>query len=716
MRRGFTFLALIIAALAAVNLKANTITVTGGFSGSEADASGNTTAIYAGIAGSPCTGDGVSTCSSCTEPSGSGANICGFANIYPGLKVVLNFRTETAINGQFKYVIQSDGDGTGSTISWQERKWDGGIPAGGVVSYEFTWSEFCSKYPSQINSSCVPLTATGVYLQKSVIMAVDINNNGTYEEGEKKAVTFRFHGVGAGQSVLTNWCTSETNSELGVCSAKFAAGDEKAYIEELTLGGGPQPGAPLDAMAVFPLPTTAGGEAATLNSFSNGSVSPKILKISDDGTLQSDSVGGVNNYHKYCFVFGAVNKAQILYSVPNAVSNINDICLAPSEVVGILDDKHCFISTAAFGSDLAPQVEVFRKFRNEFLLNNDLGMAFVHLYYKYGPEAAQVISANEGIRTIVRWVLYPVLVFSYLALKLGLIFTTLVFFGLFSVLTRLKKRVGRSYMIVSKVVVIPFLFFFFGLVFSDQAQADILPKDSVQIQHPGAADGLIRIKEDGTYVYATEREFKKQSGHFYFGYAKQPEISIDIEIVDVNGNGTDVYNTYTFDDFYGGASNLIIGYDYEWYPFSKYGRLGVQVGGSLMYAEGHGILVATQTPSIEKYHFLTLPVNVGLIYRFEWVDKQLLVPYVSGGGVVLALMESRNDGSTPKFTGGLGFYGSGGLMLNLGRIDEETGFSLESEYGISNMWLTAELRIIEVPSEAFRFSNQMINAGLSFDF
>ena len=110
--------------------------------------------------------------------------------------------------------------------------------------------------------------------------------------------------------------------------------------------------------------------------------------------------------------------------------------------------------------------------------------------------------------------------------------------------------------------------------------ADILPKDTVEIQHPAASDGLIRIKEDGTYVYATKSETKKTSGHLYFGYAHQPEIQINVQ-------GTD----YTFDDFYSGASKLIIGYDYEWYPWiSKAGRMGIQLGASLMYAEGHGFI------------------------------------------------------------------------------------------------------------------------------
>lgn len=255
-------------------------------------------------------------------------------------------------------------------------------------------------------------------------------------------------------------------------------------------------------------------------------------------------------------------------------------------------------------------------------------------------------------------------------------------------------------------------FFIFILFFVSFCKADLFPNETVEIQHPGAAEGLIRIKEDGTYVYATKTESKKTSGHLYFGYANQPKITLMIE-----NKTTGNMDSYTFDDFYAGASKLIIGYDYEWYPWiSRAGRLGIQVGGSLMYAEGHGLLVSTHTPSIEKFYFLTLPMNAGLIYRFQFKDKQLLVPYVAGGGVLLGLAEKREDISTPHFAVGFGGYGAGGLMLNVGMLDSETGFNLESEYGIGNMWFVAELRLIEVPGESFSFSNQIINAGFSFDF
>ena len=111
-----------------------------------------------------------------------------------------------------------------------------------------------------------------------------------------------------------------------------------------------------------------------------------------------------------------------------------------------------------------------------------------------------------------------------------------------------------------------------------------------------------------------------------------------------------------------------------------------------------------------------MPITLGAVYRLEWKDKQMFAPYASGGGTYVVLIEKREDVSSPKFAGGFGFYGSGGVMMNLGAFDRETSYSLDSEYGISNMWLSLEFKVVEVNNDSFTFSNKYLNAGLSFDF
>ena len=62
----------------------------------------------------------------------------------------------------------------------------------------------------------------------------------------------------------------------------------------------------------------------------------------------------------------------------------------------------CFIATAAYGTPLHEDIDVLRNFRDEYLMSNLPGRAFVKIYYSSSPPLANVIRENEGLRTAVR--------------------------------------------------------------------------------------------------------------------------------------------------------------------------------------------------------------------------------------------------------------------------------------------------------------------------
>jgi hypothetical protein len=66
----------------------------------------------------------------------------------------------------------------------------------------------------------------------------------------------------------------------------------------------------------------------------------------------------------------------------------------------------CFIATAAYGED-AMEVRALRKFRDQRLLTNVPGRAFVRLYYTCSPPIAWVISQSPLLRAITRSLLMP---------------------------------------------------------------------------------------------------------------------------------------------------------------------------------------------------------------------------------------------------------------------------------------------------------------------
>lgn len=68
---------------------------------------------------------------------------------------------------------------------------------------------------------------------------------------------------------------------------------------------------------------------------------------------------------------------------------------------------HCFVATAAYGTDLAGEVRALRALRDRVLLPTAPGRALVRAYYALSPPLAGVIARHEALRAGARAVLAP---------------------------------------------------------------------------------------------------------------------------------------------------------------------------------------------------------------------------------------------------------------------------------------------------------------------
>jgi hypothetical protein len=103
---------------------------------------------------------------------------------------------------------------------------------------------------------------------------------------------------------------------------------------------------------------------------------------------------------------------------PSALSG--EVSATPQPVVEFppLDDAGgCFIATAAYGSPLAPQVDVLRTFRERFLRPYAPGRLVIRMYETLSPPIAAVVRSSDAARLVARIILWPVAGFAWIAVK-----------------------------------------------------------------------------------------------------------------------------------------------------------------------------------------------------------------------------------------------------------------------------------------------------------
>ncbi len=375
--------------------------------------------VFGGIQGpnyaAYCTGGVTGPCNTCTGANGVDDGACNPAGVFADTPLTFSGTSDVATVGA-KWNLCTTGGAEVVTPS-----------ANKDTMLTTTWGEICSELNSGDSDCSDALSTSTLYLG----VGTDCSNLGT----EKISIKFLSRAVDP--TVQSNYvdCPSTPSGQYGACHFSLFPGDSKVYLEDSTFSvntsfpavdGGPS-GITTNQIFFFFVevgPTEADNDAyLRITNDSANSISTSFLPVANDSSLGGSFIDDLTNDVRYCFRMASQDTAKnIEYFTPLSVcaaDPCDDVCMTPSEVVGILSDKKCFIATAAFGSEMDQHVQMLRKFRNEFMAPYWLGRKIVKAYYYVSPTLAKWISENDQAKKWARWMLWPILGWAELALKLG---------------------------------------------------------------------------------------------------------------------------------------------------------------------------------------------------------------------------------------------------------------------------------------------------------
>lgn len=216
----------------------------------------------------------------------------------------------------------------------------------------------------------------------------------------------------------------------GICNYTAVAGDKKVFIRNVqgVTGQG------------FKVPdlstTTAVGDTEDPSGMTYSHLRIYTRAVNDNGLnmsyadphtdlelegaeLKESRVKDLQNGVEYLLWGGMIDQAgNLTYLVDSGAFTANQRAI-PQEVFGLLDEKGCFVATAAYGSPQAQEIHILREFRDVYLARTEFGRGLIRFYYAHSPRWAAVIRDNEVLRGVVQAFLGPVIGMADLSLRYG---------------------------------------------------------------------------------------------------------------------------------------------------------------------------------------------------------------------------------------------------------------------------------------------------------
>jgi len=107
-------------------------------------------------------------------------------------------------------------------------------------------------------------------------------------------------------------------------------------------------------------------------------------------------------------LFQPIPSEKVTFNIP-----VGKSAVLPTSVTKDKNGGGCLIATAAFGSELSPQVQQLRELRDNTILNTKSGMAFMtafnQFYYSFSPTVADFEREQPVFKEAVKIILTPML-------------------------------------------------------------------------------------------------------------------------------------------------------------------------------------------------------------------------------------------------------------------------------------------------------------------
>ena len=198
------------------------------------------------------------------------------------------------------------------------------------------------------------------------------------------------------------------------------------------------------------------------------------------------------------------------------------------------------------------------------------------------------------------------------------------------------------------------------------------------------------------------------------GLKKRVEAWIDGQDRAMSGSYSGVvFEEEAFDDIYDDEYYPMIRLGSYWYPVENL-YLGVLVGG--MYETGETVGALTSARSGLDAELTVIPVQVDLGYKFDFWDKQILVPYVWGGYDWWYFEEDLEEADDTEGDKN-GWHWGAGVGILLDPMDKPAAATMKRWWGVDDTYLVLayeEARVGE-DEDGIDFSGVMYSAGLRFE-